>query len=85
MCVPSFNLLGLTVCEKSVTINLMFDNWRERKMNTGTNKQQQQPDSGIHDTSAHCPRVYQFSNLLGLTVPEKSVTKNSNVENWKEK
>ena len=31
---------------------------------------QQQPDSSIHDTSF---------NLLGLTVPEKIVTKNSNV------
>ena len=54
----------------------------------GTNKQQQ-PDSGIHDTSAHCPRVYHVSlstcvpsfNLLGLTFPEKSVTKTFNV--WK--
>ena len=27
-------------------------------MKKGTNKQQQS-DSGIHDTSAHCPRVYQ--------------------------
>ena len=43
-------------------------------MNKGTNKQQQ-PDSSIHDTSAHCPRVYQVS------VPEKSVMKNFNV--WK--
>ena len=46
-------------------------------MNKGMNKQQQ-PDSGIQDTSAHCPRVPSF-NLLGLIVPEKSVTKNSNV------
>ena len=39
----------------------MFENWRERKWrNKGINKQQQ-PDSGIHDTSAHCPRVYQVS------------------------
>ena len=70
--------------------NLMFENWRERKMKTlkGTNKQQQ-PDSCIHDTSAHCPRVYQVSlstcvpsfNILGLTFPEKSVTKTFNV--WK--
>ena len=28
--------------------------------NKGMNKQQQ-PDSGIHHTSAHCPRVYQVS------------------------
>ena len=81
MCVPSFKLLGLIVPEKSVTKNLMFENWRERKWNNGTNKQQQ-PDSGIHDISAHCPRVYLPSfNLLGLTVRENSVMKIFNV--WK--
>ena len=75
---PSFNLLGLTVPEKSVTKMLMFENWRERKMkNKGMNKQQQ-PDSGKHDTSAHCTCVPSF-NLLGHTVSEKSVTKNLNV------
>ena len=31
-----------------------------RAYNKGMNKQQQ-PDSGIHDTSAHCPHVYQVS------------------------
>ena len=32
-CVPSFNLLGLTVPEKSVTkVVQMLKNWRERKM-----------------------------------------------------
>ena len=46
----------------------------ERKKNEGTNRQQQ-PDSDIHDTSVHCPRVSPSFNLLGLTVPEKSVTK----------
>ena len=55
-CVPSFNLLGITVPEKSVTKNLTFENWRERKMKKATNKQQ--PDSGIHDTS-----VYQVSTF----------------------
>ena len=30
--VPSFNLLGLTVPEKSVTKNFNVENWRERKM-----------------------------------------------------
>ena len=75
------NFLGLIVPEKSVTKNLMFENWRERKWNNGTNKQQQ-PDSGIHDISAHCPRVYLPSfNLLGLTVRENSVMKIFNV--WK--
>ena len=75
---PSFNLLGLTIPEKSVTKLLMFENWRERKMkNRGINKQQQ-PDSGKHDTSAHCTCVPSF-NLLGHTVSEKSVTKNLNV------
>ena len=35
---------------------------------------QQQPDSSISDTFAHCLRVTSL-NLLGLTVREKSVTK----------
>ena len=44
--------------------SLMFENWRERKMKTkGMSKQQQQPDSGIHDTSAHCPYVCQVSTF----------------------
>ena len=74
---PSFNLLDLTVPEKSVTKTLMFENWRERKMkNQGMNKQQQ-PDSGKHDTSAHC--MCAKFQLLGHTVSEKSVTKNLNV------
>ena len=73
MCAKFHNLLGLTVPEKSVTKMLMFENWRERKMkNKGMNKQQQ-PDSGKHDTSAHCTCVPSF-NLLGHTVSEKSVT-----------
>ena len=45
--------------------------------NKGMSKQQQ-TDSGIHDTSAHCTCVPSF-NLLGHTVSEKSVTKNLNV------
>ena len=60
MCVPSFNLLGLTVPEKIVTKN--FNVWKlERKKNEknkGMNTQQYS-DSGLHDASAHCPRVYQ--------------------------
>ena len=44
-------------CDKNFNVK----NWRERKMrNKGTSKQQQ-PESGVHDTSAHCPRVYQVS------------------------
>ena len=80
-CVPSFNLLGLTVPEKSVTKN--FYDWKlERMENKGTNKQQQP------DTPVHCPRVYQLSyNLLSLTVPEKSVTYQAEIiktvpQNW---
>ena len=55
------------------------EKWRHK----GTNKQQQ-PDSSTHDTTTHCPFGVLSSNLLGLTVPEKSVTKNSNVwmVNW---
>ena len=45
--------------------------------NKGTNKQQQ-PDSGntIHLSTVHvCTKFY----LLGLTVPEKNVTKTFNI------
>ena len=45
----------------------------------------QQPDSSTQDTSAHCLMCVPSFNLLGFTVPEKSVMKNFNVENWKEK
>ena len=56
-----FNLLGLIVPEESVTKNFHVENWREKKWrNKGTNKQQQ-PASCIHDTPAHCLRVYNFS------------------------
>ena len=57
----SFNLLGLTVLEKKVT--KIFNVWKlERKKNEEiTIYKQQQTDSGIHDTSAHYPHVYQVS------------------------
>ena len=53
------------------------------KKNKGTN-QQQHPDSSTHDTSANFQPVPSF-NLLGLTVPEKSVTKILMFENWRER
>ena len=50
---------------------------------TGMNKQQQ-PDSSINNTSAHCPRVP--SSNLGLAVPEKNVMKKClMLENWRER
>ena len=56
-----FQLSRPHIPDKSVRKILMFENSRERKRrNKGTNKQQQ-PDSGLHDTSAHCPRVYLVS------------------------
>ena len=60
-CAPSFNLLGLTVPEKSVKKILILE-YKRKKKNKGTHKQQQ-PDSGIHHTSTHCPRVYQVSTF----------------------
>ena len=75
---PSFNLLGLTVSEKSVTKMANSENWRKRNMkNKGMNKQHQ-PDSGKHDTSALCTCVPSF-NLLGHTVSKKNMMKNLNV------
>ena len=59
---------------------LMFENWREIKWrNKGMNKQQQ-PDSGIHNTSAHCQRVYLVS-IFKASQFVRRVTKNFNV--WK--
>ena len=43
---------------------------KEKWRNKGTNRQQQ-PDSGIHDTSVHCPHVDQVSIFY-----EKGMTKN---------
>ena len=39
-------------------------------------KKQQQPDSGIHDNTCPLSMCVPIFNLLGLTVPEKYVTKN---------
>ena len=82
-CVPSFNLLGLTVPEKSEMKN--FNVWKlERKKNeeiNGMNKQQQ-PGSCIHNTASHCLRVHQVSCQPSCPHnPEKRVTKICNV--WK--
>ena len=40
----------------------------------------QQPDSGIHATSAHCPRVYRFSNSRPHSSREKC---DENFQWWK--
>ena len=79
MCVPSFNLLGLTVPEKSMTKNINV--WKlERKKN-------EEIKGKIGSSSLIVVYTYPLStcvpnfNLLGLRVPEKSVTKNFNV--WK--
>ena len=51
--------------------------------NKGMNKQQQ-PCSGIFDTSAHCPHVYQVS----IFSVSQFLTKNFNalmLENWRER
>ena len=64
----------------------MFQNWKkekQRKRNKGTNKQQQ-PDSGIHDTSTYCPCVPSF-NFKGITVFEKIVTKMFSVREMERK
>ena len=70
MCVPSSNVVGITVrkCEESedtflcLKIGRKKKEKKEKKRNTGTNKQQQ-PDSGIHQTATYCSRVYQVSTL----------------------
>ena len=47
-------------------------------MNKETNKQQQS-DSGIHDIIHPLFTCVKSFNLLGLTVPEKNVTKMFNI------
>ena len=78
---PSFNLLGLTVPEKSVTKNFNVRKL-ERKKNEEI-KGRICRSSLIPVYTIHLPTVHvrPSFNLLGLTVPEKSVTKNFNV--WK--
>ena len=58
----------------------MFENWKENCRNKGTSKKQQ-PDSGIHDTSVHCPCVYQVSIFYASQFLRKVWQKNVNV--WK--
>ena len=75
MCVSSFNLLGLTVPEKSVTKN--FNVWKlERKKNEEI-KGWMRAAAWFWYTWYICPLstcVPSF-NILGLTVPEKNVMK----------
>ena len=84
-CAPSFNLLGLTVPEKSVTKN--FDTWifeKEKIKNKGTHKQQL-PGSGIHHTSTHCLHVYQISTFQASQFLIKVWQKILIFENWRER
>ena len=67
-----------------MTKNFNVENKKEKCRNKGTNKQQQ-PDFDKYDTSAHLSTCVPSFNLLGLTIPKKSVTKNFNIENWKER
>ena len=80
-CVLSFNLLGLTVSEKSVT-----KNYNARKLERKKNEEikgQIRAAAWFWYTLYICPlsMCVQSFNLLGLIVPEKSVTKIFNV--WK--
>ena len=72
----TFSLLGLQFLRIVWQNIFMIENWKEKKWRNKRTNKQQQPDSGIHNTSSHCPRVYLYSfNLLGLTVPDKCMTK----------
>ena len=81
MCVPSFNLQGITVPEKSVTKNFNVKKL-ERKKNEEI-KGWIWSSSLIPVHKRHLPTVQVCTkfNLQGLTGPEKSVMKNFNV--WK--
>ena len=85
--VPSINPPGLTVLEKSVTktFNVFMKIGEEEKWrNKGMNKQQQ-PDSGIHDTSANCPRVYQVTTIQASQFLRNVWRKILMSENWTKK
>ena len=81
--VPNFNLLGVTVPEKSVTKN--FKVWKlERKKNEEIKGQISSSSSLILIYTWYiCPlsMCVPSINLSGLAVSEKSVTKNFN--NWR--
>ena len=84
-CIPSFNLLGLTVPEKSVTKN--FNVWKLERRKNEEIKGRIREAAWFQHTRYICPLsmcVPSF-NLLGFTVPEKSVMKNFHVENWRER
>ena len=91
MFVRSFNLLGLMVPNKTPTKKIMHDNCRERKLKT-TTKGQIRAAAWFRYTRYilllfTC--VPSFIHL-GLTVPEKNVTKTFKVwkleeEKWKKK
>ena len=79
-CVPSFNLLALTIPEKSVMNN--FNVWKlekEKWRNKGMNKQSRLI------TSTHCPRVYQVSTLYASQFLRKEWQKFLMFENWRER
>ena len=57
-----FPLVGIAVPEKYGMQILKLEKL-ERKKNEKTEMNKQQPDSSIHDTSTHCPYVYQVSTL----------------------
>ena len=83
-CVPSFNLLGLTVPEKKVTKKFHVWKLERKKDEKGWIRA---AAAWFRCTQYTCPlfmSVWSF-NLLGLTVPEKSWWKISMSENWRER
>ena len=82
MCVPSFNLLCLTVPEKSVT--KIFNVWKlERKKNEEIKGWIRAAAWFPYTRYTHPVSMCVPSfNLLGLTVPEKSVTKNFHLKGY---
>ena len=62
MWVPGFNFVTLTVLKKTRK-KFFFINGKIVKYIKEVTLRGYGPDSGLHDTSAHCPRVYQVSIL----------------------
>ena len=74
LCVPIFSLLGLIVPKKS---DEKFQCWKLERKKKEEIKEQISSSSLIPVHMIHLPTVHMCTkfNLLGLTIPEKSVTK----------
>ena len=82
MCVPSFNLLGLTVCEKSVMKN--FNVWKLERNKNEEIKEQISSSSLIPVYTIHLSTIHVCTKFQS-SWPHSSWRKNLIFENWERK